>query len=122
MKNQTLPTHYTITQAADRLGISKEAISAAAKRNGWDTVSIGNVRLILKADVHDYRDHQYRTQLVKALGWAGRGLYRNEDIDIECPECGGFAVEWPALDPNVFLCLKGHRGEDYFDGGQTSPD
>lgn len=112
MKNQTLP-FYTITQAAAYLGISKEAVSAAADRNGWETISVGNVRLVPKEDVHDYRDHRQRTELVKALGWGSRGLYRNDDIDIECPICGGFAVEWPAP-PELsekYMCLEGHEGK-----------
>ncbi len=115
MKTQ-LPGHYTHTQAAALLCCSKEAVAVAAKRNGWPQIKVGNVKLLQKEDVRDYRDHRYRTQLVKALDWSGRGLYRNKDIDIECPECGAFAVMWPAPPeiPTKFMCLKGHEGKRKF--------
>jgi hypothetical protein len=97
------------------LGVSRVAISKIAKAEGWQSKPIANgaAHLHRAEDVREYRDHQIRTKLVKALGWHGRGLYRADDIDIVCPICGGFAVEWPPP-PEIskqFMCLEGHEGE-----------
>lgn len=103
----------TLTEAAAHLGISKHAAQKAAAKEQWDIVrKVGNVHLYAAEDVWKYRDHRYRTRLVKALGWLGRGLYRADDIDIECPICGGGAVGWPAPPylSEKFLCLEGHKG------------
>lgn len=104
--------YYTLTEAATLLGLSKPGTIKAAKSEGWPIAKkVGNVHLYHAEDVHEYRDHRIRTKLVKILGWYGRGLYRNGDIDIECPTCGGFSVEWPAP-PELsvkFLCLNGHK-------------
>lgn len=108
----TIPGYYTLTEAADHLGMSKAGIDKAAKKESWPTFKAGNTKLYATADIHEYRDLRQRTKLVKALGWQGRGLYRVDDIDIECPFCGGFAIEWPAPPKiqNKFMCLKGHEG------------
>ena len=111
---QIIPGWYD-TPGAQRVlrDISRDAVSKISKAEKWQSVPIANgvTHLHRAEDVRQYRDHQQRTQLVKVLGWKGRGLYRNEAIDIECPECGGFAVEWPAppMLPEEFLCLKGHE-------------
>lgn len=103
----------TLTEAADLLDISKQAVQKAATKEQWHIVrKVGNVHLYAAEDVLEYRDHRYRTRLVKALGWSGRGLYRVDDVDIECPQCVAFAVEWPAPPylAEKFMCLEGHKG------------
>lgn len=111
MVNQTLPNYYTTPEAAAHLGVSKTSIQKAAVREEWQPYKIGNIHLYAAEDVHEYRDHRHRTKLVKSLGWRGRGLYRVDDIDIECPVCGGFAVEWPAPPylSEKFICVEGHE-------------
>lgn len=108
-----LHIYLSLTKAAAHLCMSKVALSKAAEREGWEVLTVGNNHLFLKDDVRQYRDHRQRTNLVKAFGWKGRGLYRVDDIDISCPVCGGFAVEWPAppLLPEMYLCLNGHKGD-----------
>jgi hypothetical protein len=109
----TIPGYYTLTEAAAHLGLSKSGAEKAASTEGWERYKVGNVHLYPSADIREYRDHRHRTQLAKALGWHGRGLYRCDDIDIECPVCGAFAVEWPAPPylSEKFLCVEGHEGE-----------
>lgn len=105
---------YSTAEAAPVLGLTKIGTGKVARREGWPVAfNIGGANFYAATDVHEYRDHQQRTKLVKALGWRGRGLYRADDIDIECPECGGFAVEWPAPPElsNKFMCLKWHEGK-----------
>jgi hypothetical protein len=107
-------TTMTLAEAVALLGISKQGAQKAARVEGWHIVcKVGNVHLYRKEDIREYRDHRHRTQLVKILGWRGRGLYREDDIDIECPVCGAFAVEWPAPPylSEKYICLKGHKGE-----------
>lgn len=106
-----IPGHFSIIEAAPILGLTKIGAGKVARAEGWTVAfKIGAVNFYAAADVHEYRDHQQRTRLVKALGWRGRGLYRADDVDIECPVCGGFAVEWPAPPylSEKFMCLKGH--------------
>lgn len=114
MKNQTISGYCTITQAAAVLGLTKTGAGKTARAEKWKFYKVGNVHLYVAEDVNKYHDHRQRTKLIKALGWRGRGLYRADDIDIdiECPVCGAFAVEWPAP-PEIsliYLCIKGHKG------------
>jgi hypothetical protein len=111
MSKQVLPGYYTTSEAADHLGVSKTAVQKAATKEKWKPTKIGNVILWYVEDIREYRDHQHRTRLVKELGWQGRGLYRIDDIDIECPVCGAFAISWPAPPEIslVSLCIEGHR-------------
>lgn len=103
----------TLAEAAALLGLSKTAAQKAARAEQWVIVrKVGNVHLYDAEDVLEYRDHRLRTEMIKKLGWHGRGLYRAGDIDIACPVCGGFAVEWPAP-PELAkktLCVNGHHG------------
>lgn len=104
----------TLTEAAAILGISKPGTLKAVKSEGWTIAKIvGNIHLYYAEDVLEYRDHRYRTQLAKAMGWSGRGLYRADDVDIECPVCGKFSVKWPAPPylSDKFLCIEGHEGK-----------
>lgn len=109
----TIPGYYTLVAAAAAIGFTKKGAEKAAKVEGWKRYKVGNVYLYVSEDVHEYRDHRIRRDLAKKLGWRGRGLYRNNDINIECPECGAFAIEWPAPPylSEKFMCLKGHEGE-----------
>lgn len=109
---QIIPGYYDTSGAMEVLKVSRSAVSKIAKGEDWPLLSVGTSRLFHATDVHEYRDHQARTKLVKALGWVGRSLYRVEDIDINCPDCGRFAVEWPAPPelPKTYMCLNGHKG------------
>jgi hypothetical protein len=112
---QSPPGYYSLAEAAAYLHLSKPVTSrvAKSKKQQWPVYEVGNVHLYREEDIHEYRDHQLRTQLVEALGWRGRGLYRADDIDISCPICDAFAIEWPAP-PELstkFMCLNGHEGE-----------
>lgn len=100
------------------LGVSRVAVGkiAKAKANGWQSVPVGNgnAHMHRAEDVHEYRDHQIRTDLVTALvGWDGRGLYRVSDIDISCPVCEAFAIQWPEPPylAKKFRCINKHEGE-----------
>lgn len=110
---QIIPGYYDTAGAMDVLKVSRAAISKIAKAEGWSSEKGGAGHLHHAEDVHKYRDHQARRRLVKSLGWKGRGLYRCNDIDISCPICEVFAVEWPAppLLPTNYLCLNGHKGD-----------
>jgi hypothetical protein len=119
--NQTIPGYYTLIEAATVIGLSQRGAEKAAIREEWKPYPAGTTYLYRAEDVHEYRDHRLRTELVKALGWRGRGLYRNDDIDIKCPVCGAFAVEWPAPPElaDSFRCIDGHFGYDY---AEIDPD
>jgi hypothetical protein len=111
---QTIPGYYSLAQAAAHLGISKSVTSRVAKLQipPWPIFKAGNAHCYRAEDIHEYRAHQLRTQLAKALGWRGRGLYRVDDIDIACPICDAFAIEWPAT-PKLsdrYLCVNDHEG------------
>jgi hypothetical protein len=107
-----IPGYYTLAQAAPILGLTKIGAIKAARAEGWKPYLAGTTHLYRAEDVYQYRDHRQRTELVKALGWRGRGLYRCDDVDIQCPTCGAFAVEWPAPPEisNKFICIEGHEG------------
>lgn len=108
---QSIPGYYTAAEAAPILGLTKIGAAKVARAEGWIAYKAGITHLYRTEDVHEYRDHRRRTELVKVLGWAGLGLYRDDQIDTNCPVCGAFAVEWPPLEPTRFLCLKRHEGE-----------
>lgn len=110
---QIIPGYYDTAGAMEVLKVTRAAVSKIAKAEGWPSLKVGNSRLFHIDDVHEYRDHQSRTKLVKALGWKGRGLYRYEGIDIACPVCDAFAAETIATPnlPKTYLCLNGHKGE-----------
>lgn len=113
---QSIPGYYTAAEAAPVLGLTKIGAAKVARAEGWIAYKVGNTHLYREEDVREYRDHRYRTQLVKSLGWVGLGLYRDDQIDIKC-SCGAFAVKWPPLEPTNFMCLnlqlflKGHEGK-----------
>jgi hypothetical protein len=117
-----IPGYYTLVEAAEALGFTQRGAEKAALREEWTPTRVGNVNLYRAEDVHEYRNHRLRTRLVKKLGWAGRGLYRNDDIDTLCPECGSFAVEWPPGYMENLLCIKGHDNCYHYDGGITQLD
>ena len=104
---------YTHAEAAPVLNLSVDGVKKAAKKNRWGFRKRGNVYLFDAQDILEYRDHGHRTTLAKELGWAGRGKFRDDNIDIECPEpgCGAFAIEWPPMEPVKFKCLNGHEGK-----------
>lgn len=101
--------YYATSEVAELFGWKRQAVSVTARREGWGVVKIGNSHLYASEDVRAYRDARHRTQLAREFGWTGRGLYRDEDIDIECPVCGAFAIEWPPLVGDTWLCLEGHK-------------
>jgi len=109
-----IPNFFTLTQAAAILDMSRSGAKKAAKREGWTPYQAGNAHLYRGCDVYEYRDHRTRTELVRSLGWCGpnRHLYRCDDIDIECPECGAFAVMWPPPPElaDKWRCVEGHGG------------
>lgn len=118
MTKQLIPGWYNTAAAKEVLGkISAAAISKIVKSEGWKSIPVAEGKsadhLHRAEDVHEYRDHQIRTRLVKALGWKGRGLYRLTDIDISCPICDGFAIQWPPPPylPEKYLCINKHKGE-----------
>ncbi len=110
---QIIPGYYDTTGAMEVLKVTRAGVSKIAKTEGWPSYKSGKGHLFHATDVHEYRNHQSRRDLVTALGWKGRGLYRKDEIDINCPNCGRFAVEWPAPPalPKTYLCLNGHKGE-----------
>ncbi len=113
---QIFPGWYDTASAAKLLGnITRAAVGKIARTEGWDSRpgAPGATHLHRAEDVHEYRLHQVRTQLVEVLGWSGRGLYRNDDIDISCPICEMFAIIWPATPymAEKYLCTEGHEGK-----------
>lgn len=110
---EIIPGYYDTPGAMVVLNVSRAGISKIAKGENWPPLKVGNSYLFRADDVHEYHDHQARTRLVKTLGWKGRGLYRYDGIDISCPICEGFAIEWrgPPYLPTNYLCLNGHKGE-----------
>ncbi len=108
-----IPGFYSTKEAAPILGLTEIGVRKVARREAWAVAfRIGGANFFNAGDVREYRDHQQRTRLVTALGWKGRGLYRNDDIDIICPQCAGFAVEWPAPEIQIkYRCLEGHEGQ-----------
>ncbi len=116
MQQQVIPGWYDTPAVRVILGgISRVAVNKIVKCEGWQSVpgSPGASHLHRAEDVHEYRDHQIRTKLVKSLGWKGRGLHRINDIDISCPVCDGYAIEWPAPPylADRYLCINEHEGE-----------
>ena len=115
MGQVNLHQYYITAEVMSVLRVSRAAVPKIASHNNWKVHRIGNgvANLYPKFNVLECRAHQLRTRLVKQLGWSGKGLYRNVDIDIECPECEAFAIEWPPAPelPNKYLCLEGHEGK-----------
>jgi hypothetical protein len=83
-----IPGYYSIPEAAGAIGLTKVGAGKVARREEWPIAfKIGPSNFYYTEDVREYRDHQQRTKLAKELGWRGRGLYREDDIDGECPTC-----------------------------------
>lgn len=111
---------YTSEELQKLLGVSGSRISDMARQHKWDSFTAGI--LYHTADVDEYLITRQRTELSKKLGWSGRGLIRDDSRDMQCPECGGFAVEAPATPEEMqslrwlrakwnWLCEQGHKGK-----------
>lgn len=110
--SETIPGYYDTAGAMEVLKVSGSGVSKIAKSECWPTLKVGNSHLYHAADIQEYHDHQARTELVKVLGWKGRGLYRYDGIDISCPICEVFAImAAPPNLPKTYLCLNGHKGD-----------
>lgn len=111
--NNKLTGYYTSAEAQAALGVSGAALKKIASKEGWSVVQLSARYSLYPADdVLEYRDHRLRTQLARKMGWNGRGLHRADEIDIACPECGAFAIEWPPP-PELavkWYCVNGHSG------------
>ena len=88
---------FTRRQAADKLGVTPQRVSAIAKRDDWSAVQVGRSWLYEREDVE-------RTAIKMAAqkAWALLGIPRNRwgewwlaDPDsigvLPCPACGGVA-------------------------------
>ncbi len=105
---------YRATDIARYLGISRQAVSALAKRYGWPVeIQVGREKIYSACHVAQYLDARRRTPLLKRLGWRGRGLAWDDTYDGDCPICGGFAVYWS---PSVRDYLEGieHPAEAHY--------
>jgi hypothetical protein len=113
-----IPGYYTTAEIAARFGWQRQQVSATARREGWQRRMVGNAALWHAADVDEYAQARMRTELARELGWRptsrGQGLIRHNDLDIVCPVCEGFAVEYSpdaqvqATGDPPWLCENGH--------------
>jgi len=117
-----IPGYYTPAEVMERFNWTRQQLSATARREGWLCHQVGRANLYSKRDVDNFALARLRTDLLRQLGWVGRGLVRHDDWDTICPECNGFAVFQPGKNvqeeiqhleapTRPCLCENGHRGE-----------
>lgn len=100
--------------------ITRQRVSAIAKAEGWQAQRIGTMAIYPESEVSEYLAARRRTCLLNRAGWNpdSRKLYRDDDIDSECPICGAFAITrplWQAQSGDEYLsdswpwlCEQGH--------------
>lgn len=108
---------YTSQELIKLLGVTKQRISNLAKEQGFIEAAPG---LWYDTEVDEYLTNRQRTDLLKAAGWwNGKGLCLWDEVDIDCPECGAYAVHKPYLGEEQdyygeswpWRCSKGHSKE-----------
>jgi len=92
-----IPGYYSTLQAATLLSISRQRVSAIAKRDHWLTRRVGRSHLYAADDVQ-----RTQTKMAAQRAWAILGISRRNwaawwlaDVDeigtLPCPDCGGAA-------------------------------
>lgn len=104
--------------------ITRQRVSAIAKAEGWQAQRIGTMAIYPESEVSEYLAARRRTCLLNRAGWNpdSRKLYRDDDIDSECPICGAFAIIRPVWlaqsgdeylsDSWPWLCEQGHTNPE----------
>jgi hypothetical protein len=94
---------YTSREIQQATGASQQQVSAWARTPGhrWQVVAtLGRTKVYAQDDVADFFQARKRRNLLRRAGWSdgrqGQGLIWYDDLDRECPRCGGFAIEKPA--------------------------
>lgn len=109
---------YTARQIAARLPpnakgqpVSPQRIFSLTRFEGWPSYKSGQTRIYTDVEaIEQYIELRWRGWLMQLMGVKFAGRYECDDYDIECPICGGFAVEHPD-DDGVWACVEGHRSE-----------
>jgi hypothetical protein len=86
--------------------ISKSRVVALARRHHWDSPHPGLYR---GGDADDRTTPDAYLLARARAGLLGRKrLIWDDSYDLDCPQCGGFAVEG---DDGGWRCVNGHSGE-----------
>lgn len=100
--------------------LTRQRISAIALAEKWSAIMLGRMAIYHESDVESYLAARRRTRLLIKGGWQkdANRLYRDDDIDSECPICGAFAITRPAWQANstdewladtwAWRCQQGH--------------
>ena len=100
--------------------ITRQRVAAIARAESWKPLRLGTMAIYPEGEVAEYLAARRRTRLLNRAGWNPdkRMLYRDEEIDSECPICGAFAITrpiWQAQSGDEYLsdswpwlCEQGH--------------
>lgn len=95
---------YTTREIAEREGVSERLVRLWTRNYKWQIIAtLGRTKVYAQDDVADFFQARKRRDLLRRAGWSdgrpGQGLVWYDDLDQECPKCGGFAIEKPPTTP-----------------------
>jgi hypothetical protein len=98
---------WTSEELQKLLGVSKQRIYNLAQEYGWESPSPGLYRGGSSDDNTTVDAYLFARNRMQIRG--SKELIWDDSYDLDCPECGAFAVEYP--DESHYKCVKGHTGE-----------
>lgn len=98
---------WTSEELQKRLGVSKQRVSNLAKQYSWESPAPGLYRGGVAEDSTAVDAYLFARNRMMIKG-CNRPDW-DDSFDMDCPECGVFALAWP--DDQHYKCIQGHSGE-----------
>lgn len=104
---EIVPGFYDTAAVQSIFGWTPQQVRLTAKREHWHVTKIGHSNLYSVVDVEKYALARQRAALAARLGRRPPIPVRDSSLDVVCPVCGKFAVQWKRRT----MCVNGHEHE-----------
>lgn len=101
-------TFWSSKELQKLLGVSKQRVSDLARQLCWDSPISGLYRGGVAEDTTTVDAYIFARNRAIIHGYSQRPIW-DDGCDVNCPVCGGFAIEWP--DSEHYKCIQGHTGK-----------
>jgi hypothetical protein len=98
---------WTSEELQKLLSVSKQRISNLAQTYKWESPAPGLYRGGVAEDSATVDAYLFARNRAMIRGESRPNW--DDSFDLDCPECGAFALEWP--DHGHYKCILGHTGE-----------